>query len=204
MDFGKIVRHNAFNISDYDFGSAYFVLASPGQLQPLDFSSKTEICFINCPYKEAIKVPYHIKKIGKRLVNQLREEIQNLISYDVSIDYPEHFDDLITTLCHKFKNYDTIVLEDSGLCQENTVRLMRFCMEISEQKKIFIIDASNVLPDPQSDIAVYKISQQFFTIVSTLGLNNFTGRSAKVFFGPKRNPQTQNSINPINPINHLT
>ena len=83
----KLTIHpNNFKASDFDFDSPYFVLATPGQIVPSTFDNKDEICFINCPFKEAIKVPSYIHKLGKAAAKRVLEEIQTLAPQKINFD----------------------------------------------------------------------------------------------------------------------
>jgi hypothetical protein len=80
---------------------------------------------------------------------------------------------------------DTILLEASGLNSESVFELMRFSMEItgiSNHKKIFIVDVSNISPNQELDITIHKIDQQLINEIATKGLNNFSGRKAQHIF----------------------
>jgi len=170
---------NNFKASDFDFDSSYFVLATPGQITPLTFDGMGEVCFINCPFKESIKIPSYIQKIGNASAKRSLEEIQSLASKKITFDDRVSFTSLLIVLVSELKVNRTIFLEVAGLNQESIIELIVFCkriMNIYRHKRIFIADTSNVHPQSNADIIIYKIDQQLIDQIITKGLNNFTGR----------------------------
>ena len=181
----SIIRPEDFNLSNYNFDSAYFVLATPGQIIPSIFDNRGNICFINFPFKEAIKTPSYIQKTGKKPAKQILEEIQSLISPKIKINPDGYFAHVIIGLFNELRVNDTILLKTSGLSSESIVELMRLSMEItgiSNHKKIFIIDVSNISSNQELDITIYKIDQQLIDEVVAKGPNNFTDRKAESVF----------------------
>ena len=175
----SITDPNNFKASNFDFDSSYFILATPHQITPSIFDNKDEICFINCPFKEAIKIPYYIQKIGKAPAKRILEEIQSLVPQKINFDDRSFFESLLIALVNELKGNRTIYLEISGCSQQSIIEFMFFCeriIKVYRQKKIFVADVSNVKPQPDPDITIYKIDQQLINEITTKGLSNFTGR----------------------------
>ncbi len=176
----KLTTHpNNFKAADFDFDSSYFILATPGQITPLIFDGTGEVCFINCQFKESIKTLSYIQKIGDASAKRSLEEIQSLASQKITFDDRVSFTSLLIVLVSELKVNRTIFLEVAGLNQESIIELIVFCkriMNIYRHKRIFIADTSNVQPQFNADIIIYKIDQQLIDQIITKGLNNFTGR----------------------------
>lgn len=170
-----------FEISNHSFGSAYYVLATPDHVVSSIFDNDNQIRFINCPFKEAIKVPFYIQEKGKKFGDQIIDEIQALITFKIKTGSEEHFTNLIVVLFSELKVHDIVFLETTGLSELSIIKLMRFCDEILRNyhhKKLFVVDVSNIQPNPESDITVYKIDERLINEIVMRGLNNFTGRHA--------------------------
>ena len=127
----KLTTHpNNFKASNCGFDSSYFILATPGQITTSIFDDKDEICFINCPFKEAVKIPSYIQKIGKASARRVLGEIQTLLHWEINFDDRAFFAPLLIALVNELKVNRTIFLETSGFSQESITELMSFCERI--------------------------------------------------------------------------
>jgi len=183
-----IVGFNDFRISDYRRDTAYFLLASPGQIQPSLFDKKAKICFINCPFKEAIKIPSYIQKKGKRFVRSIKDEINSLNIAPKKIDVNSHHEQMLIILFNEIKQHDLIFIETTGSDDSSIIRLMNFCLELLKiflHKMIFIIDISNVSPPFDSNLVIYEFDRQLIDEIENKGSANFTGRKSATDFAVK-------------------
>jgi hypothetical protein len=177
----SIVQIDDFKISNFPFGSAYFVLATSGQIIPDIFDNKEEIRFINCPFKEAIKVTSYKPKKRKKRTSEFIEKIGSLREPLTSDHDSPHFDNLIPILFDEIKTYDTILIESTGLSSFSVLRLLFLCKQLVttfSYKKILITDVSNVHANLSANIKTYLITDLLLNEIETVGLNDFTGRKA--------------------------
>ena len=135
-----------FKPSNFDFGVVYFIESAPGQITSSLFDKKEKICFINCPFAKAIKVPIYIQEKGGKFVRNITNEINCLTGILEEDNDSQHFDYLAITLFNELKTNDIILTETTGLSKLSVIRLMRLCKALIttfEHKKIFIVEVNN-------------------------------------------------------------
>lgn len=128
---------------EFESGKVYFLQCSKYNIQEIIFEDyKSQISFINSPFKSAIKVIPYFEKHKKNLL-LIKGQINSLNIVPFKIDEEPVLDLLLLIIAEQLAIKDFIVVEPAGLNEESMSKLHTFCsifMDLFPNKLLIIIN----------------------------------------------------------------